>query len=343
MTMTTSGAPVSIVVMTVLVLLVATAGNAGELLRFKFIPEQELTYDVWVTGTGNLSFTGLPIPTEEGAEEGRAVQIQFNANGNVSLPVKSVDEDGNATVGLRFGALRLQGEAQGESVHIVIDLEQGTVEVNGTYEQMPDAQMQQMLGWLENLTVDISPQGKILNISGLPPIPPGGSGLGDFPMLGKTEDWQELLTSVPAAFPEGPVEVGDSWNSQIPIIMPGIEAEQLPQLTLECTLADVGQIEGHRVANIAFHGRLAGPNLSIELPVPAEKAEEATQLNLDFEETLDGNMYFDLDAGQVHRERANLSINLSFELPLPEEAAEFLETAPSMQMSLRLHFVVSPG
>lgn len=339
--MTKSRVYVSVMAIMVLVLLVAASGNAGEVLRFKFVPQQEIAYDVWVTGVGSISFAGLPIPIEGEGMPGK-FQGQFNANASLSLYVKSVDEEGNATVGLRLGTLRLQGQAMGESGHIVLDLLEFTVEVNGQKQQIPKEATEQLAGLFQQLTATISPRGKVLDISGLPELPTSDE-IGLSMPWGNAAGLKEFLDSIPVPFPEGAVAVGDSWDLRMSLPLPGVVTGELPQFALHYTLKKIGEIEGHRVANIAFDGSVEAADLAFEVPGGVGESDAPVQMKIAFAESIAGNIYFDLDTGQVHSERGNLTMNVNFEVPLPEEAGQFFPTAPSMQLGLQLHFVVSPG
>ncbi len=83
------------------------------------------------------------------------------------------------------------------------------------------------------------------------------------------------------------------------------------------------------------------------IPMPAGPAEQqrgaAEDMNMTLTETVDGQIYLDLDAGQMHSGRGNVTIDVSMAVPLPAQAGEEAGGPLAMQMAMNLHFVVSPG
>jgi len=329
------------------VLLAAVAANAeGVLLRYKFAPQQELAYDLWMVGTGGMNIAGLSPAPEQGEMPGK-LQMQLEANASFSLLVTAVDEQGNGTLGLGMGPLAMQIQAMGRSFHMAMDLTKGTVEVDGKSIQIPAGPMQQVLPSFENLRWTISPRGKLVAISGLPELLTGGGAMPQMPMLANMADLQELLKEIPGWFPEDPVTVGDSWDMQIALPLPGMGADPLPEFAIKYTLERLGEIGGHRIARIGFEGVLEGANLAIPMPAgPAQQQREAAEdMNMALTETVDGQIYLDLDAGQMHSARGNVAIDVSMGVPLPAQVGEEASGpgAMSMQMAMKLHFVVWPA
>ncbi len=341
--MNTSRVVVNVTIGGLLVLLLAAAGGYadGVTLRYKFVPQQQIAYQLWASGTGNVSFSGIPMAGEDQLIR-EQLQAQFNANISLNLDVKSVDEQGNGVVSLSVSELRMQGQAMGESGHLVVNLDEGTVEVNGEVAQIPPQGLSQIQGLLEQIQITISPQGKVLDIAGLPQLPPSEQTGITVPWQ-DTESWQELLASIPAALPEGPVAVGDSWEAAMPIPMPGIDVAELPEFAVECTLKKIGEVDGHRVADIGYYGSMEVADLVCPLPGPPGGGAGPPQFNLNLEAIEEGNAYFDLETGQVHSARGNILINIGVEVPLPEEAAQFFDVLPGVQINLRIHFVLSPS
>ncbi len=347
--MNTSRVVVNVTIGGLLVLLLAAAGGYadGVTLRYKFVPGQEMTYDVWATGVGSVEFSGMPIPDEALAG---GLRLQFNANADVALYVKSVDEEGNGTVGYSLGPLQLQMEAMSRSFHVALDLARGTVEVDGETQQIPAQSMAMVAPMFQELEATISPRGKVLAISGLPQLP-AQEGI-ELEMPWATEEGlNELLNAMPPDFPEGPVEVGDSWEVQMPnimaLMMPGemedVLPEELPPMVVEYRLKSIGAIDGHAIANIEFHFALELADLEMEVPGPSQQETGPQQITLGLQEIVEGNTYFDLETGQVHSARGNIVMNVTTEFTMPEELAEFMDAAPGASVNVRVHFVVSPG
>ena len=332
-------------VVVLVVLLAAMAANAeGVLLRYKFVPQQELAYDFWMVGTGGMTIAGLPFPPEAGGAPGQ-LQMQFEANASFSVPVTAVDDQGNGTLGLAMGPLSMQMQAMGKSFHMAMDLTKGTVKVDGETQQLPEQAMQPMLRLLENLSWTISPRGKLVAISGLPELPSGGAGMGQMPMFANMGDLEKLLKEIPGWLPEDPVAVGESWDMQMAIPMPGMSADPLPEFAIKYTLEALGEIGGHRIARIGFEGVLEGANLAVPMPAgpAAQEGEAAADMSMALTETVDGQMYLDLDTGQLHSARGNVALDMSMGVPLPAQAGEEAGGPLAMQMGMKLHFVASPA
>ncbi len=334
-------------VVVLVVLLATVAANAeGVLLRHKFVPGQELAYDFWMTGTGGVNIAGLPFPPQAGGAPGQ-MQMQFDANANFTLPVTAVDEQGNGTLGLAMGPLSMQVQAMGKSFHMAMDLTKGTIEVDGETIPMPKGPMQQAMPSFENLSWTISPRGKLIAISGLEELMTGGGAMPQLPMLANMADFQKLIKGMPSWLPEAPVAVGDSWGMQMALPLPGMGADPLPEFAIKYTLERLGEIGGHRIARIGFEGVLEGAELAIPMPVGPgpgqQQLEAAGDMNMALTETVDGQLYFDLDAGQIHSGRGNVAIDISMAVPLPAQAGEQAGKPLAMQMGMKLHFVVSPG
>ncbi len=197
------------------VLLAAVAANAeGVLLRYKFVPQQELAYDFWMVGTGGMIVAGVPVLPQQSKIPGR-LEMQLEGNASFTMLVTAVDEQGNGTLGLEMGPLAMQMQAMGKSFHMTMDLTKGTIEVDGESIEMPAGPMQQVLPSFENLSWTISPRGKLVAISGLPELLTGGGAMPQMPMFANMADFQKLLKEMPAWLPEAPMAVPSSilWNA----------------------------------------------------------------------------------------------------------------------------------
>ncbi len=332
-------------VVVLVVLLAASVANAeGVLLRYKFMPQQELAYDFRMVGTGGMNIAGLPLPSKQRKMPGQ-LQMQLERNASFRLPLTAVDEQGNGTLGLVMGPLSMQMQAMGKSFHMAMDLTKGTVKVDGESIPMPQGAMQQMLPLFENLSWTISPRGKLIAISGLPELMSGGRAMPQMLMFANMAKLQKLLKQIPGWLPEAPVSVGDSWGMQMPLPLPGMSTDPLPKFAISYTLERLGEIGGHRIARIGFAGALEGANLAIPIPagLPPQQRGATKHMNMALTETVDGQIYFDLDAGQLHSARGNVAIDMSTAVPLPAQQVKEASRSLEMQMEMNLHFVVSPA
>ena len=273
------------------------------------------------------------------------LQMQLEANASFTLPVMAVDEQGNGTLGLAMGPLAMQMQAMGKSFHMTMDLAKGTVEVDGESIPMPAGPMQQVLPSFENLSWTISPRGKLVAISGLPELMTGGGAMPQMPMLANIADLEKLLKGIPAWLPEAPMAVSDSWGMQMALPLPGMGADPLPEFAIKYTLERLGEIDGHRIARIGFEGVLEGAELAIPMPAgPAQQQREAAEdMDMALTETVVGQIYFDLDAGQVHSGRGNIAVDVSMGMPLPAQEGKEAGKPLAMQTGMKLHFVLSPA
>jgi len=242
-------APVTALVL--LVLLVAGKLVSAEqvLLRHKFFPPRDLVYDFWASGTATISRSALSTPARQQEPSGGQV-LQQTVNGRLAARIESVDADGNGTLTFELGRLGMEMSAMAHSTHVALQPAQGIIEPDG--KAITSAQMQQVLHWVAAHRLTISPRGKVLAISapGPEPIqPPRG---GPLPLMLRPERWQKLLEATPAWLPQRPVQIGDRWGVKMAIPIPGRFAGQPADVSMRYTLERIGQIDGNRIARIGF-------------------------------------------------------------------------------------------
>jgi hypothetical protein len=144
------------------------------------------------------------------------------------------------------------------------------------------------------LTVEITPQGRILSIGGVETARP---------LFGEI-DFQSYFEQSQPVFPDRLLKVGDSWTQEVKVVSPRSE----PVVTSSTyVLERVTEEEGEPVAVIAFDG-------DIYLPFPyrpagADSASGATTA----EERIrvKGEMFFALDSGRVQRVETDADATLT--------------------------------
>lgn len=327
-----------------LVLLAAGKPVSAEqvLLRHKFFPPRDLVYDFWASGTATISGSALPTPAQQQKPSGRQV-LQQTANGRLVARIESVDGDGNGTVTLELGRLGMEMSAMEQSTHVTLAPAQGTIEADG--EIMASAELQQVLRWLEACKLTISPRGKVLAISAPGPVPIQPPRGGPLPLMLRPERWEKLLEATPAWLPQRPVQVGDRWGVKMAIPIPGRFAAQPADVSVRYTLERIGQIEGNRIARIGFEGGVAQSSISVPAPrgsAPGQRTAPNLQLALD--EKLSGQLYFDLDSGQLHSARGDITMTARLQSAQTQQQSEAgQQPVPDFQTEFNLHFEVFPG
>ena len=77
---------------------------------------------------------------------------------------------------------------------------------------------------------------------------------------------------------------------------------------------------------------------------PAQQQREVAEgMSMALTETVDGQMYFNLDSGQFHSARGNVTVDVSTGVPLPAQEGEEAGEPLATQMGMKLHFVVWPA
>ena len=143
------------------------------------------------------------------------------------------------------------------------------------------------------LTVQITPQGRVLSVGGVETARP---------LFGEI-DFQSYFEQSQPVFPERPLKVGDSWTQEVRVVSPRSEP-----VTTSSTyvLERVEEEGGEPVAVIAFDGDIYLPFLS--RPTEADSAAAATT-----EERIrvHGEMYFGLETGKVRRAESEADATLT--------------------------------
>jgi len=134
------------------------------------------------------------------------------------------------------------------------------------------------------LTVEITPQGRILSIGGVETARP---------LFGEI-DFQSYFEQSQPVFPERALKVGDSWTQEVKVVSPRSE----PVVTSSTYVLDrVTEEDGAPIAVIAFDGDIYLPfpyrSSGADSAAAATTAEERIRVR--------GEMYFALDSGRVRR------------------------------------------
>lgn len=143
------------------------------------------------------------------------------------------------------------------------------------------------------LSVEITPQGRILSIGGVETARP---------LFGEI-DFQSYFEQSQPVFPERPLKVGDSWTQEVRVMSPRSEP-----VTTSSTyvLERVVEEDGGPVAVIAFDG-------DIYLPFPYRPAGADSTATTTAEERIrvKGEMFFELETGRMLRVESEADATLT--------------------------------
>ncbi|HET6363247.1 MAG TPA: DUF6263 family protein [Gemmatimonadota bacterium] len=144
------------------------------------------------------------------------------------------------------------------------------------------------------LTVQITPQGRVLSVGGVETARP---------LFGEI-DFQSYFEQSQPVFPERPLKVGDSWTQEVRVVSPRSEP-----VTTSSTyvLESVMEEDGEPVAVIAFDGDIYLPFLSR----PAEADSLAAAATTEERIRVTGEMYFALESGKVRRAESEADATLT--------------------------------
>lgn len=144
------------------------------------------------------------------------------------------------------------------------------------------------------LTVEITPQGRILSIGGVETARP---------LFGEI-DFQSYFEQSQPVFPDRALKVGDSWTQEVKVLSPRSE----PVVTSSTyVLERVMEEEGESVAVIAFDGDIYLPfpyrSAGADSAAAATTAEERIRVR--------GEMFFGLESGRVRRVQTEADATLT--------------------------------
>lgn len=144
------------------------------------------------------------------------------------------------------------------------------------------------------LTVEITPQGRILSIGGVETARP---------LFGEI-DFQSYFEQSQPVFPDRPLKVGDSWTQEVKVVSPISE----PVVTSSTyVLESLTQEDGEPIAVIAFDGDIYLPfpyrPAGADSAVGATTAEERIRVK--------GEMFFALESGRVRRVETDADATLT--------------------------------
>jgi hypothetical protein len=309
----------------------ATPAPQAVLLRCKFTSDQVRSYDLSVTGQGQMAMAGAQIP------------LNMTVGGSFDVLTRAVSADGSGHIGLHLAPLTMDMTVMGNVMHMTVDVEKGTFMLNGQPMQAPGAGAAGAAprGGLDlsKLTLVLNPRGQVTDVQGLETL------LASLPASGGRVPGAEMLPLIGGmlknnamALPEGPVAVGATWEQPLTFTMPG--GLVVPLATTKSTLEKIAVINGEQFARI---GSTANCRLT-NLPLPVAPGQPGGGTINGLTTQVQAETYFDVTAGYMHS--AHVEVTLDMTLTTVPGAG----TAPAgggqpMQLSiqgLKLYYNIYP-
>jgi len=330
------------IVVVLLALLAAGKPVSAEqvLLRHKFFPPRDLVYDFWISATATVSGSALAGTGQQQKQSGQQI-VQQTVNGRLAARIESVDSHGNGTLTFKLGRLGMETTAKGQSTHMTLDPARGIIQANGQIIAL--GELQQVLCWIQTCKLTISPRGKVLIVPAPVTAPTPTLRRVPLPLLSAVHHWQRLLEAIPPWLPEQPVRVGDKWGMNIGIPTRGGSAGQPAHIGVHYTLERIGEIDGDRIARIAFQGAVAYSDVSIPVPRGATQRTPAGSIQLIIDQHLAGQLYFNLDNGQMHSARGDGTVTVQVQRSQRQQSQASPPPVPGLHARLSIHFEVFPG
>lgn len=218
-------------------------------------------------------------------EEGDSLLYEYHAEGAVTVPDTA---EASGRTSLPYERSMTVEEAVREVTP------RGNYLLAWTFHVPPDTAMAASTDLPDRiqLTVEITPQGRILSIGGVETARP---------LFGEI-DFQSYFEQSQPVFPDRPLKVGDSWTQEVKVVSPSSE----PVVTSSTyVLERIVEEDGKPIAVIAFDG-------DIYLPFPYRPEGSAAAATTAEERIrVKGEMFFDLDSGRVRRVLSNADATLT--------------------------------
>lgn len=304
---------------------VAKPSSAAVMLKENWQAGQQLVYDTNIDGNLNLQ---IPASVHS-IIAGMPLEISLRGVGKTTLSTLKVSDFGDGTVQAKIDPLNIEAETFGQKAIIKVNNGAAVTTLNGAPQNVP------FLDWnlLTNppMALTFSPQMKVTNVSSIDPAAPNSSTNSTVPTGVVAMIQNLILQSLPAAFPTKSLNVGDQWTSDIQVkTSPAANATVIKLGSFQFELKDPQTMEGRSLQHISVHGDIdlsSGQSKAFKAGFGAadtgtdttddNSADTAKMLTDMFTnhlfslgQTVDGDLYFDSQAGQFVQADLNLDSQL---------------------------------
>jgi len=272
------------------VLLVGAAAQAqnGLVLRYRYAPGDVQTYLMKGTVQG-------AVKTADASE----MPVTADMDGRITAKTTAVSDRGVASQEITLGRLTVTTEAMGIQSQAVIEAGKITVTVNGQPVELPQG-IPGVAAFGTPIKAKVDPRGRVLQMDTTP--------LGD---LAAGFD-PSMLRETSVVFPEGPVNVGDSWSSKMTIPLNMMGRKTNVTLDFTYTFAGVEQYKGKDVARLDLKG-------TATMASAGDSAFQSRQ-------TFSGFELFDYSAGRDAYDKINLQQTMTMPSAAGQPAATMTMT-----------------
>lgn len=302
----------------VLLPFVAKPSSAAVTLKENWQAGQQLVYDTNIDGDLNLQ---VPASVQSFIA-GMPLEIGLRGVGKTTLNTLKINDFGDGTVQAKIDPLSLEAETFGQKAIIKVKNGTAAATLNGASQDIP------FLDWglITNppVALVVSPQMKVTGFSSINSATATDSAA----PTGIMAIIQNLiLQSLPAALPTKSLNVGDQWTSDVQFkTSPAANATVVKLGSFQFELKDPQTMEGRSLQHITVHGDL---DLSSEQSKAFKAGSGIADANDDAStgatdmlanmfsnhlfslgQTVDGDLYFDTQAGQFTQADLNLDSQL---------------------------------
>lgn len=336
-------------------------------IRQKWVAGQQLSYDTAMTGTVNMQLSpSMPIPIA-----GIPLEVAIQGTSETMLDTLKVDDGGSATVAIRVPRMQFKADTFGQRLEFNVADGKMAATMNG--QPMGAARPADPLV-NPPVALKISDHLKLQELVPLKTTTPPAAGAAApagqaADPMAKMWDWNRIYQSafmqvLPALMPDKAVKVGDTWTSTVlwpekanaaaPAAAPDAAGATAPPTLgqFDFTLAGLEDIGGKKVQHIAVKGafKITEQQAALINQQVANQAEpnangrgNANQVLTGVAQSIQGDLWFDADAGHLVRAELNVSSQAfgrdrpvaGKPAPKPNAADSWLDFSGTVQMQLK--------